>query len=38
MLRIVDYSEKAIALLGDTFSIKDEIKQFGGTFNDVIFN
>ena len=33
MLRIVDYSEKAIALLGDTFSIKDEIKQLGGTFN-----
>ena len=33
MLRIVDYSEKAIALLGDTFSMKDEIKQLGGTFN-----
>ena len=33
MLRIVDYSEKAIALLGETFSIKDEIKQLGGTFN-----
>ena len=33
MLIIVDYSEKAIALLGETFSIKDEIKQLGGTFN-----
>ena len=33
MLRIVEYSENAIALLGDTFSMKDEIKQLGGTFN-----
>ncbi len=33
MLRVIDYSEKAIALIGDTFSIKDKIKQIGGTFN-----
>jgi hypothetical protein len=33
MLRVIDYSEKAIALVGDTFSIKDKIKQIGGTFN-----
>ena len=33
MLRIFDYIEKAIDLLGETFSIKDEIKQLGGTFN-----
>jgi len=33
MLRVIDYSEKAVALVGDTFSIKDKIKQIGGTFN-----
>jgi hypothetical protein len=33
MLRVIDYSEKAIALVGETFSIKDKIKQIGGTFN-----
>ncbi len=33
MLRVIDYSEKAIALVGDTFAIKDKIKQIGGTFN-----
>ncbi len=33
MLRVVNYSEKAVALIGDTFSVKDEIKKLGGTFN-----
>ena len=33
MLRVVNYSEKVVALIGDTFSIKDEIKKLGGTFN-----
>ena len=33
MLRIVNYSEKAVALIGDTFAVKDEIKKLGGTFN-----
>lgn len=30
---IVDYSEKAFAVTGDTRSIKDELKQLGGRFN-----
>lgn len=30
---IVDYSEKAIALFGDTKEIKDTLKDFGGRFN-----
>lgn len=30
---IVDYSEKAIALLGDTKPIKDELRKLGGRFN-----
>jgi hypothetical protein len=30
---IVDYSEKAIAVVGDTKSIKDELKKMGGRFN-----
>jgi len=33
MLRVIDYSEKAIALIGETFSIKEDIKKLGGTFN-----
>lgn len=32
-LQIVDYSEKAIAVIGDTKSIKDELKAAGGKFN-----
>ena len=32
-LRIVDYSEKAIALVGDTKTIKEQLKQLGGRFN-----
>lgn len=30
---IIDYSEKAIALFGDTKEIKDSLKDFGGRFN-----
>jgi len=32
-LEIVNYSEKAIAVFGDTKSIKDELKALGGRFN-----
>lgn len=32
-LQIVDYSEKAIAVIGDTKSVKDELKALGGKFN-----
>ena len=30
---IVDYSEKAVAIFGDTRAIKDELKAMGGRFN-----
>jgi len=30
---IVDYSERAIALFGDTKEIKDTLKDLGGRFN-----
>lgn len=33
MLQIVNYSEKAIAVIGDTKEIKDQLKQLGGSFN-----
>lgn len=32
-VEIVDYSEKAIAVIGDTKSIKDTLKELGGKFN-----
>lgn len=32
-LEIVDYSEKAIAVFGETKAIKDELKALGGKFN-----
>lgn len=32
-LEIVDYSEKAIAVFGDTKSIKEQLKEIGGRFN-----
>lgn len=32
-LKILDYSEKAIALVGDTRSVKDRLKKLGGRFN-----
>lgn len=31
--QIIDYSEKAIAVIGDTREIKDELKKLGGKFN-----
>lgn len=31
--RVVDYSEKAIAVTGDTRDIKDKLKELGGRFN-----
>lgn len=32
-LNIVDYSEKAIAVFGDTKAIKEQLKELGGRFN-----
>ncbi len=32
-IQIVDYSEKAFAVIGDTKSIKDKLKSLGGKFN-----
>lgn len=32
-LEIIDYSERAIALIGDTKPYKDELKALGGSFN-----
>lgn len=32
-LEIVDYSEKAIAVFGDTKAVKDQLKKLGGRFN-----
>lgn len=31
--KIIDYSEKAIAVVGDTKAIKEELKALGGRFN-----
>lgn len=33
LFEIVDYSEKAVAVFGDTKTIKDELKSIGGKFN-----
>lgn len=33
VLEIVDYSEKAIAVFGDTKAVKDQLKELGGRFN-----
>lgn len=35
---IVEYSEKSIAVFGDTKSIKEELKALGGKFNPVLKN
>lgn len=35
-LEIVDYSEKAVAVFGDTKTIKDRLKELGGRFNPVL--
>ena len=32
-IKIFDYSDKAIAVIGDTRSIKDTLKSLGGRFN-----
>lgn len=32
-INIIDYSEKAIAVIGDTKPIKDKLKELGGRFN-----
>jgi hypothetical protein len=32
-IQIIDYSEKAIAVIGDTKPIKDQLKELGGKFN-----
>lgn len=32
-IQIIDYSEKAIAIIGDTRAIKDTLKTLGGRFN-----
>ena len=32
-ISIVDYSEKAFAVVGDTRSVKDDLKKLGGRFN-----
>jgi len=32
-IQIVDYSERAIAVIGDTKPIKDQLKEIGGKFN-----
>lgn len=33
MLQLINYSDKAIALIGDTKEIKDRLKSIGGRFN-----
>ena len=33
MLQLINYSDKAVALVGDTREIKDELKRIGGRFN-----
>jgi hypothetical protein len=32
-IQIIDYSDKAIAVIGDTKAIKDKLKELGGKFN-----
>lgn len=32
-VQMVDYSEKAIAVIGDTYQIKDQLKELGGRYN-----
>ena len=32
-VKLVDYSEKAVAVIGNTYEIKDELKELGGRFN-----
>ncbi|WP_375559064.1 SNF2-related protein [Bernardetia sp. OM2101] len=32
-IQLIDYSDKSIAVVGDTYSIKDKLKNLGGRFN-----
>lgn len=32
-LQLIDYSEKALAVIGDTKAVKEQLKQLGGRFN-----
>ena len=32
-LKIIDYSEKAIAVIGDTAMYRDKLKELGGRYN-----
>ena len=32
-LKLIDYSDKCIAVVGDTAAIKDQLKDIGGRFN-----
>ena len=36
MLRLVQYSEKSIAIFGNTKPIKDQLKELGGKFNNFL--
>lgn len=33
MLQVLDYSEKAVVVIGDTKNIKEQLKELGGRFN-----
>lgn len=33
MIKIVEYSPQSIVIVGDTFAIKDKIKELGGSFS-----
>ncbi len=33
MIKIVEYSPQSIVMVGDTFTLKDKIKELGGTFS-----
>ena len=32
-MSIVDYSEKAVVMVGDTIKVKDNLKELGGRYN-----
>ena len=33
MIKVVEYSERACAVFGDTKAIKEELKEIGGKYN-----
>lgn len=37
-IRVVQYSDKSIAVFGDTFYVKDELLKLGGKFNKYLRN